>query len=261
MSMFKSTDFTFDGVASSTYNVIIVDINRTGIENFDYGLSNTSIIEEKIPRRERPYHYGVDSSPMSTDFVIIKEDGSEFSQTELFNIKKWLMHRQYKKFVSDDNTGIYYNVILTDPEKVLIGKNKIGLSFRMRMDAPYGYLTEQTDSYTITGSQAITIDTTVSNYDKNYSNVEIQFTVAVGTTDITIENTDDDGRIVEFSTLTDGEVFYMNNQRKELFDDNGDDRFDVFNLTWFRLLPNEVNNITITGSCDIEFRYSLPILI
>jgi len=262
MSMFKSCNFTFDGELSTSYNVLLVDdLKSSKTKSFDFGLSNTSIIEESIPRKEIPYFLGIDTSPIKMDILIIKDDNTEFSKTELFNLKKWLMKRTYSKFISNDDMDIYYNVIFTNPEKVLIGGNKVALSFTMRMDAPYGYITEVVSSHTVTTSSSTTITTALSNYDKNYSNIEIEFTTATGVSDISIENTSDDGRITTFTGLDAGETIYINNKRKELLSDTGLNRFSNFNLTWFRLLPNQINNITITGSCDITFRYSLPILI
>ena len=257
---FKSHSFTFNEETSDSYNVCLVDSDSSQ-NTYDFGLAGTTILEEEIDRKSKPFLLGTKSSPLEFDFSIAKKDSTEFSNAELFDIYSWLMHDTYKILVSDEDTNIKYNVIFTEPKKVKVGQSRYKLMFIARCDNAFGYLIEDEDTYSVSTNQTISIDMTNSNYKKYYTDIEIEFTLGASQSTLTIENTSDDGRIVSFTGLTGGETIYMHNERKELISDITSNRFPEFNLTWFRLVPNVNNTITITGDCNITFKYSLPLLV
>ena len=69
--MFVSEGFTFDGVHSSTYNIKQVRFNSGFFQqNF---APNRAVLEDPVASRDKPFFYGVESSPLEFTMRITKE--------------------------------------------------------------------------------------------------------------------------------------------------------------------------------------------
>lgn len=256
--MFSKSGFTFNGISSDTYNCFIGTLGSSGDESF--GVGGIELIEEDTGNEIRDF-YKVQRTPLTFSLTIMSED--EWTLEKRKTIASWLLQDSYKPLISDDEPTVIYDCICIDsPQKILIGNTMHGIDLTFRCNSPYGHLEEVVSEYTVTSTPlSITIDTTLSNYDQYITEVEIEFTLTGSNTDISIKNVSDSNKTLTFEDLTALETVYINNgKRKEILSSLDLERSSNSNLLWFRLVPNTVNEITITGECNIEFRYKLPVI-
>jgi phage-related protein len=111
---FISTDFTFNGVASSTHGVKLI--------KSDDGMIGTifacprEIKETYVSYRDKPWFYRLVYKPidLKMEFTLTSDNAwTEQKRQDIFN---WLYSpRTYKDFVSDDDVTLVYKVIFTSP--------------------------------------------------------------------------------------------------------------------------------------------------
>ena len=57
--MLRSTNFIFDGVPSETFGLMIYFLDDSSTRELSLG-TDVDVIEERLPTRTTPIHYGVD---------------------------------------------------------------------------------------------------------------------------------------------------------------------------------------------------------
>jgi phage-related protein len=137
----------------------------------------------------------------------------------------------------------------------------IEIEFRCRdafgWTAPTEYVFDLSDNV---GSTPTTIQVeNMSNVGLDYYYPIIEFTLQSTETGASIKNMSDGGRICSFSALSTGETIYIDNQKKIITSSTNNYRFDKWNKVWFRLVKG-VNNIQVTGKCNITFTAQYPII-
>ena len=250
--------FIFDNISSQDMGLFIVRIGGSS-ENSSPFAPAQNIIEEKKYKNHIPAFYRAEKEPLEFEIICSLLD-EEFTPEKKMQLSKWLIHEEYKEFISEDNPDLIYNVISTDKiDLITFGSFKGYISIKFRCDAPWGYSSVYQNNFDLSAS---TLPTTITIY--NYSNAvkylypEIEFTLSGTDTELTLTNLSNGGEIFEFTDLIIGEKIYTNNERKQIISDLGLYRLSKFNKKWFRFVYG-ANRIEVTGKCLLSFRYKFPL--
>ena len=102
--MLKSTSFIFDGVPSETYGLMIYFTSDEEMKELSLG-TDVDMIEDRLPKRVSPIHYGVDMNKSMT-FPLTFGSTEYLEDYDVDAILSWLTgHQQYKwlEFVDGDH--------------------------------------------------------------------------------------------------------------------------------------------------------------
>ena len=255
-----TTEFTFDGTASSTKNLYIVNTGN-GIKPLPF-LPARNIIEEQTPNNDVPYFYRTQKTPLSftLDLTLIGEDWTLAKKKE---IAEWLFKGEYKQFTTADYTGYTFYVMAVNRADFLTTNFDEGyFTIEFRMNAPHAYTTAgTTDARDLTTNPTYTdivVDCGANVNEYFYPIIEIELQGAE--TDVSIVNQTDDDREFAFTGLTTGETVYIDNSKKHIISDTGNPKYNEFNGNWFRMKYGN-NTLRVTGSCIITFYTQYPVLV
>lgn len=131
--------FTFDGVSSEDYGLMIYYIGDPGV--IEENVWEADIIEERLSTRFDPIHYGVNINKSKTLELII---GSEnyIDRETVEEILDWFTsHNTYKwlEFDQDDLSDWRYKVLFSNIQ--MVGVNGLPFAFRcdVTFDSQYAY--------------------------------------------------------------------------------------------------------------------------
>lgn len=253
------TSFIFDNITSESMGLSIVKISSGEFAN--PFLSSQEILEEQIYKVHTPYFFRVKKKPLEFKIICSLSDGGDFTPEKKMQIAHWLVHEEYKEFISEDNPNIIYNVmIINQADFMSYGTFQGYFEIQFRCDAPWGYSATYLENFDLS---EITIPTIIEI--KNYSNCvkylypEIEFTLSGTNAGLTLINLSNAGEQFIFTNLSVGEKIYTSNEHKQIISDLGLYRLGNFNRKWFRLVYG-VNRIQVTGKCLLSFRYRFPLL-
>jgi len=260
--MFNSANFIFNEIPSENYGIQILDFERTsGVTNSSAG-NATEIIEKRIYKRTKPYHFGNSQTiPMTFNLTI---GASDFiSAIDVAKISKWLLGKSgYLKFqVDQDDIGeIYWNVIFTSGEVIYVGRKPVGLLLHAQTDSPWAYTFPRSINYSFPIIALQNFDFTFYNDsdDNCYLYPIIEFNLNSLGADFTISNATDNNREFTFSGLSPLEEISVDNDLKIITSSTGLHRLSYFNKNWFRLLPG-VNELNVSGAIewlDIQYQFA-----
>lgn len=257
--MFISEYFTYDGIDSRDFDIFVVRDNGENIIEATFGISQ-SIVEETIKNRPIPFFYGVTYEPLTFRISIARED--EWTDDIKQQVVQWLFQKTYKPFISSDNLGVAYYCMPTGQNTRFF--NSLGQGYaeiEFRCDAPWGWSYPQSaDSFDLTVNPTTTT-ITLSNLSNivQYYEPEIEIQMMGTSTDVTLTNHSDGGRVFEFTNLQPGETVYVHNYRKQILSDVPNVfRLNDFNKNWLRLVRGD-NTIEVAGECIITVRSQFPI--
>lgn len=249
---FYGRSFMYDGVASETFNLYIMDIDSNAI-NQSMASSSMDIKEQKVFRRPTPYFLGATPSPkLQFEFSAYSEDEIDADTFQL--ISKWLFSsRIYKKLQIDqeDIRNIYFNCIFVDPKIVRVGNIIKGFTATVVCDSPYAWLSPRTVTYTYT-------DPNINDSPINFYNASddagaylypdsliITMNSFGGTCDIV--NQSDTNRLFYLFNLSPNEVITMNCNLQTISSSTGLKRLGNFNKNYLRLVPG-INRLFLSGN-------------
>lgn len=255
---FKSFYFQFNNISSKLRNLKVVSIDDESLDSF--GIEQE--INEEDDGTDIPLFLGVKRKCPELTITLMKMDEWNrplpYAEGELEEICRWLIHREYKPFISFDNLGIVYYVLFTKGESFYNGAKEGYLKFNMRLSAPYAYSNVLIDSYKVIGQRIIDI--------YNGSDIEefiypdIQFELLGDCKNITIENLTL-GETMTFQNLANNEVVYVYNDKIKDVVSKVDKRrniFKNFNRKFISLAYGK-NRLRITGDCNIDIINQYPI--
>ena len=250
--------FSFDGIDSDTYGISIVRLDG-GLTPVPY-VSSKDIIEEYPTKAMMPYFFGVKSQPLtfSLTFTCIDQD---MDAAKLSAIGNWLFQRNYKPFISDDNTSkIYYCMAVNQSEFYTADLTTGYFTVEFRCRDAYGWSLPSIQDFNLSTAATPTLislsNTSNVGYDYYYPILEI--TMRSTDTAITLTNITDGNRVFQFTNLSVGESLYVDNQKKILTSDTENYRFSNFNKNWLRLLYGD-NDIEVNGKCSLRVKMQFPI--
>jgi len=251
--MYKSSlYFTFNGENSIDYGVINCSV-ESGLYEEQF-LPSTEIITTNIRDRDEPYFQTKKLSPRVLDVTLAFED--DITSDKLRALGRLFNQDYYCPMIfSEDLDKIYYVMYQGDPSLFHTGINGY-VKFQLLCKSPYIYTSEYlSEVYTITDSG--TIEFTNSGDVDLYPEMEI---VKVGNGDLSIVNNTNSGIELKFTGLENGEEIYLDCENEDIISSLGISRFGNFNDNYL-CLKWGVNQLSVTGSCTIQFRYQFRLLI
>lgn len=248
--MFNATYFTYDGVFSGTYGLIMADFDYNSVVEtaaFSPVLNTTKSVSAN-----RFHHNGItyEGTPQHRITLVSEVEIHEFIRREILS---WLVGRkEFKKLQihQADLEGYYYNCVFTDVEIIYVNGRCHGFRLTANFDSPYAY-GAPTKVTVETGTHVVRIENK-SDIKDDYTYPIVQFTG--GAVDI-VNITDDSQRHFSFSGLAVTEIITVDNEVKHIASNIGGEKLSNFtSKNWLRLRPgyNELNivaNGTVTITC------------
>ena len=251
--MYKSSlYFTFNGENSIDYGVINCSV-ESGLYEEQF-LPSREIITTNVRDRDEPYFQSKKLSSRILDVTLAFED--DIDSDKLRALGRLFNQDYYCPMIfSEDLDKIYYVMYQGNPSLFHTGINGY-VKFQLLCKSPYIYTSEYlSEVYTITDSG--TIEFTNSGDVDLYPEMEI---VKVGDGDLSIVNLSNGGYEFKFTGLVDGEILYVNNNDEDILSDQGVSRFGNFNDNYL-YFKRGINNLSVTNSCTIQFRYQFRLLV
>jgi phage-related protein len=250
MASFFGSEFIFDGVPSSAYDLRILDFSSSGgVTNGPMG-SDATIVQKQIFRRSRPYFYGR-STNVNLEFDITVGSLDPLSSMNRSAIESWLIGRMNYlplQIVQSDMSNVTFNVIFNKGTNAYVGSVNRGMTLHAYCQDPWGY--EASKTLTKTYANNIINDTFTfynGSADSDYLKPVISFNMNAASTSIAITNITDNGRITQFDNLLSWEVITMDSNRGTIASNTGLMRMANFtSKKFFRLVPG-LNTINILG--------------
>jgi len=254
--MLSSAAFTYDGIASDSFGLLISEI---GGDNFQQTSPFVSAVKAiKTPGQKRFFYTGreLDDMPQKT-FSVFSADGSPISDIVQRDILSWIADREGFKelqFIQPDLIDYTYKCIFSQTEKQFHRGNVVGFIFTAAFDSVYAYGTPRKKVINGVGpAQTVKIINESDVKDSYVYPIITLKSTSAGTNFITsiINLTDDATREFKF-VLRSNEKVVIDNELKIITAD-GSHRLADFNKNWLRLVKgvNELK-ISIIGSVTIE---------
>ena len=251
--MYKSSlYFTFNGENSTDYGIINCSV-ESGLYEEQF-LPSAEIITTNIRDRDEPYYQTKKPSPRVLDVTLAFED--DITSDKLRALGRLFNQNYYCPMIfSDDLDKIYYVMYQGDPSLFHTGINGY-VKFQLLCKSPYIYTSEYlSEVYTITDSGTIEFEN-IGDVDL-YPEMEI---VKVGDGDLSIVNNTNSGIELKFTGLENGEEIYLDCENEDIISSLNISRFGNFNDNYLYFLKYSINNLSIVGSCTIQFRYKFQLL-
>lgn len=269
MGYLNACSFTFNGISSRIYDLRICWDGADS--NVETGLEREIVKGEVNMVRHKANQYGTKySSVISIDFMIMKPDGSDFTDLESRTINKWLQTDTYSilQFEKEDNY-LYYKAICTNIEDRVYG-GFCAKNLTFECDSPFAYESLRTF---VKSDQENIMRVFNTSDDGIYSPTLSLKPLAVG--EITITNTTDSNKSMVFDIPSEyiNKTITIDTNKMQILDEDGvpipfyklgweitpniTTAIQSNSFYWLRLLP-EINRIQITGNCTLEIICEFP---
>lgn len=241
--MFVGNYFKFDGILSSQYDLMILNVETkaTGLAlDGERKYINTNLqmgttfhtLGRKI------------TDPFQFDMEIYTQNGLNMVQQR--EVQKWLFDRiQYHKLeiLSSDYDGIYYNCRLIKP--TLNNYNgMMGYKCTVVCDSPWAWEYEKTAKYNIPSSPSIISFYNTSD-DEDIMRPKLVFTCGNTGGNVSIINITYDNTLIQFTGLNDNEVITID-EYGQMISSTGNNRYENWNGNRLYFLQGE-NQLKVIG--------------
>jgi phage-related protein len=255
---FYAANFIFNGVPSENYNIQILKFEQgTSVEDSSAG-GTTEIVSKWIYKKQKPYLFGTtQNQALEFDLTIGSKDG--ISAIDRSKISSWLLSKSTFlpfQICQDDVEEIIFNVIFTTATYKYIGGLCFGMTLHGVCDAPWGFTTERSLSYSfaIDAIQDFDFDFYNDSDSSAYNYPKIEFTLNSLGSNFQIINYTDNDRTFLFTGLDAYENISIDNDLKVMTSSTGFYRLSCFNKNWFRLLPG-INSLHMSGGIESFYMY------
>ena len=261
---FYSPDFTFDGISNKEMGVIMVTMDSSGVLSTHGQEYQSEMVMDYSIGYADAFYYGVTHQIVPMDFTIslVDEVGNPQSWTvdERIRILRWLKQSDFKAFTTEDNPEVIYYLKCTNVKKDFNADMKGTLTVTMQPSSPYAFTPWINQMCTNADGLAknIMIDN-VSNLDEKYYPILEIVSHQVGQT-ISIINDTTGETAFTITDLVENEVVTIDGLMKYIESSTGENRLMNSNRKWF-YLNQDINSITITGKCDINFKCQYPLIV
>lgn len=285
--MFQETYFTFDGVSSDEFGVILA---RTDNSMFSRTFATKrDIITEKVQHNPLPFDFGFDEETLQGNILIAGKE-TKLDAHKLSKIAAWLYKDEYKPLISNENPDIVFYVKFINEQELYLGAQDQGyITLSFVANAPWGW--SRPYEYTVdlrktgeteiivnnigneSGYNGLTIDielpsdiTLPNGTVKNFELSSIYTVCNTRTTHLSdafaIKDYDIQGKTISKYSLKKGEVFHINMENKTVTSDSSTapDRLVNCNKKWVKLIQGE-NTLKLTGKGIFTVRCQYPIVI
>lgn len=241
--MFSASYFTYDGVFSGTYGLIMADFDDNSVTETAAFSPTLNAIKPALANRF--YHSGVtyEGTPQHPITVVSESEIPDFIRREIL---AWLVGRKkFKKLQIHqlDLEDYYYNCVFTDAEIIYINGRCHGFRLTANFDSQYAY-GAPTVITVGAGSHTKKIENK-SDIKDGYTYPVVQF--SGGSIDI-VNETDDAQRHFAFSGIGAAEIITVDNELRHISSDAGGEKLSNFtSKNWLRLRPG-YNTLKIEAS-------------
>ncbi|WP_299831190.1 phage tail domain-containing protein [uncultured Metabacillus sp.] len=254
--MIESLHFTYDGIKSTDMGIIQINVD-SGLFD-EHFLPESSIVEEKVPGRDKPYFIRKEREPITLPFSILFEN--ELTDEEARKIGRWLNQDYYKPLIFSTHPHKIFYAQYVGSARLLHNGCKQGYAkLEMRCDTSHPYSPVYTDSFDLsTNPTTGTMIKLTNNGDYDmFPIIEIE---KVEDGDISIINTSDGGEEFELIGLTNGELITVDCEYEEIETDiPGVLRYENHNDV-FLSLPRGINHLKVFGKCKLTFKYEYKLI-
>lgn len=273
------TEFIFDNISSKEYDLMICSFD--GGQNGEATAGNQiEFTTFKAPGSNKWLKTSTTyQEQLSFTFQLCKNpyvSREPFSERELAFFMRWLVRKDFRdlQFVQQGYEPIHYHCQL-NAERYLIGGECYGLTLTAVCDAPYGWSDEITCH--ISSSSAATYKLYDSSDELGVIYPDVEIVSKADNQDITISN-EMTGTQTIILNCKKGEQILLSEDKiassSECIptehtspeQDGGysgthSTFFNDFNWEWFAIgntWNNRVNEITVTGNCDVQLSWRAP---
>lgn len=261
--MHESMKFTYDGVNSDDFGVVMVSENG-GLFG-DSFLPTRKIIEKTIAGNNRVYFKSVEEQQFSTDMTIWLKDWKD--KKNLRDVARWLSQDWYKPLWFETNPNrVYYALIEGSSDLVHNGLRNGYIKVKVKCNSPYSYSQVLKYDAIVNGSLTTYI---YNDGDKTcYPYIKIK---KKGNGDIKIKATQE-GKLVanmEIKSLLDGEIIDIDCETQDIstgYESQGRYLIDNHNDEWLEFPIGNIydgdasTKIEMTGNFEIEMEYQYKYL-
>lgn len=266
--MLLSKPFVFDGVSSETYNLIIYHLSDDAVRELEFG-TNVDIIEERLPKKTSPIHYGVNiNQPMTFSITFGAVD--YLSHETVDKVIGWLTgHNQYKNFEFEMNNNYYIRLkcMMNNFKPEYINGLPVAFSCDVVCDSQFSHSPTLTKFIELTN---VDKDYTVKNLSVHNGYIYPSFEFKLqNIKSINITNKTDNDREFVVSDIpaafTASEVtLNIDNDNQIISASNSNfNAYEFFNGNFFRLLKGD-NDLTLSAEpldasgdykCELTMHY------
>ena len=258
--MLNATTFTYDGIFSGQYGLMIAYIDEDDIQ--DTMPFNFTVHATKTRKARRFNFAGIENEEMPRyEFSIISEvPMSDIMRREVLS---WLVGRNgFRKlqFNQPDYLDYEFNCIFAQTGLRFINGSCHGINLTATFDSPYAYGRPKKKTITSDGSDWVQVklinDSDILD-DYIYPTVKFSANGLIDDKSICIINSRDKAnlhRAFEYGHTVPTETIEIDNELRLITSNIGGDKLGQFNLNWLRLKrgSNEIL-IRINGTCTIEW--------
>ena len=283
MSFLDADSFTYDGENSDTYDLLICwvddkpDVSNNGLRR-SVENSHVNHVRFKTSNYEVNHDGNIEFS-----FYVIKKDQTSFTRHESMSINQWLTKSVTpKKLVFNDYIvpSIHYYAVCTEIEDISYhGHEAKKITFKT--NSPYGFMHTLERRFIVSGTETFEIYNP-SDMANGYYYPKVLISTS-SDNDIVIENMSDQKSVTfnfhHLTTNSEGKKnILIENASMKVLDGNNANRLipcyqlgwdldyssyvsatdtNMDQLYWLRLV-NGINQIKITGECDVTFIFEFP---
>ena len=266
--MLNATEFTYDGIPSSQYELKIASFNSDNTQEVQY--LSPAITAVKSKKSKRFFYAGVSYENLPTyTFSVLKDtqgDENFITDQERREILGWLMDRKgFKDLLihQPDRYQYIYRCIFSDVQIIYRNGYCVGFTLTATFDSPYCYFERLSRKMTSDGADYVTytVDNTYSDLWDDYTYPIIKFkpTGLIDTDKLirVYNETDDVDGIRNFTfTGTSGDLnaeIVVDNEFKTI-EGTGVD-LNNFNKNWLRLRHGvNILKVKINGTFEVSVR-------
>lgn len=241
--MFVGNYFKFDGILSSQYDLMILNV-ETKATNLALD-GERKYINTNLQMGTTFHTLGRKiTDPFQFDIEIYTQNGLNMTQQR--EVQKWLFDRiQYHKLeiLSPDYDGIYYNCKLIKPT-LNNYQGMMGYKCTVVCDSPWAWEYEKTVQYNISSSPFITSFHNISD-DEDIMRPKLTFTCGNTGGNVLITNITYNNALIEFTGLSGNETITID-KYGQMSSSTSNSRYGNWNGNRLYLLQGD-NQLKITG--------------
>lgn len=244
---FRGTTISFNGVNSTRYNLYLCNVGN-GLDR-QLGTGRSFSMEDGNL-------ISVDDDNPTFDIQLVKlnkhGDPSPITDTELFEIKRWLYSpKDFKPLMIDRQPTVYYGMFVGGQ----IWQNECNqgyLTLQFRLNSGHAYTTQQNSVYRVNGTKTINLRSK-HNYEL-YNKIDIEIELTSGNS-FTIENLSSGQKMILTNIPSDTKhIRIYNEDMEQIIDLDNPTKLirGCFNKVFIHLVNGD-NEIKITGNGIVKF--------
>lgn len=252
--MFNAKYFTYDGILSATYGLMICDFDDSSV--IETSAFNPVLNTVKPTRLNRFLYNDIryDTLPSIPISIISEKAINDVVRRE---IASWLIGRESFKTLEvhqPDLEGVRFHCVFTETSLIYVNGMCHGFRLNANFDSPFQYGTPTVLNVTGDGTkQTVNITNHSDINDYVYPTVEFSTNAETSGYNISIINTtDSNAREFKFEGVENHEQITVDNELRYIKSNTGAKRLQNFNKNWLRLRKGRNKlDITINGTVKI----------